>query len=319
MKDFGAIGDGVLRPVSDWYTPGSAIYRGYANLAAVQVDYPHVSVSTQSVDWAAIQKACNVSLGAPFAPAGVYFINEHLDSPNGLIGDGYDAWDLKGSWRPRRMEQGTTLLFGGTPTITKQVVNVSSMRLAGGVYSNDLYGTNASENYEGNREYSLLDYTNGDSTGADPATPKNLKVAVSLGDNARLHNLRVQLNYEGVEGYNSVELLPDFPEYTKSKNGMGDNWDIGVLSYNTMYTQVNNCQVVGYWRMAARAVVTSNFGQGRSWSGALFQDAYVFYQGFNGISVRGNDTHRITTSDATSFSVPWVWVKPREVVYDIVA
>lgn len=53
--DVGAIGDGNLYPVSDWYTVGATHYRGYANLAAVQADYPHVTSGTQQIDWAALQ------------------------------------------------------------------------------------------------------------------------------------------------------------------------------------------------------------------------------------------------------------------------
>ncbi|MNO60760.1 hypothetical protein D3C76_513860 [compost metagenome] len=53
--DVGAIGDGNLYPVSDWYTIPATHYRGYANLAAVQADYPHVTSGTQQIDWAALQ------------------------------------------------------------------------------------------------------------------------------------------------------------------------------------------------------------------------------------------------------------------------
>lgn len=55
-KDMGAVGDGNLRPVSDWHTFGATQYRGYADLAAVQADYPHVTSGTQPLDWAALQQ-----------------------------------------------------------------------------------------------------------------------------------------------------------------------------------------------------------------------------------------------------------------------
>jgi len=58
--DYGSVGKAQNIPVSDWYTIGTAYYRGYANLTAVQVDYPHVTSATNTVDWAAAQKACNV-------------------------------------------------------------------------------------------------------------------------------------------------------------------------------------------------------------------------------------------------------------------
>ncbi|WP_332729178.1 tail fiber domain-containing protein [Pseudomonas sp. ESBL2] len=230
------------------------------------------------------------------------FQNDHLRIPDGITfeGSGHDHWDVKASWRPRKMEAGTTLLFCGTPSDTVQVVNVSNMRVAGGVVAND-----APEGFSGNENYSLLDFTNGDSTGADPATPKNLRVAVSLGNDAHLENCRVQLNYNGVDGYNSVELLPEFPEYTTSYNGFGDGYDIGVLTYNKMDTGVKGVQVVGYWRMVARAVIASNYDDARWFGGCVFHDEDIFYQGFYGFSCRSNDVHRITAIDATSVSVPW--------------
>lgn len=61
VTDFGAAGKAQNIPVSDWYTIASTYYRGYADLASVQVDYPHVTDATNTVDWAAAQKACNVA------------------------------------------------------------------------------------------------------------------------------------------------------------------------------------------------------------------------------------------------------------------
>ena len=232
------------------------------------------------------------------------FQNDYWETPPGIVfeGSGLDLWDLKGSWRPKKMEGGTTLLFCGTPSTTVTVAGVSKMAVAGGVVANDDYAT---EGLAGNATYELLDYTNGDSTGAAPATPKQLRVAVRLGANSRLVNCRVQLNYNGVDGYNSVEMLPDFPEYTTSYPGLGDGYDIGVLTYNAMGTGLSNVQVVGYWRMTARAVVASNYGDGKSFGGAVFNDDGILFHGFNGLSVRGMDQHRITAISGTSVEVPW--------------
>ncbi len=57
-QDFGAVCDGGSRPVSQWFA-GGARDRGYANLAALQVDFPHVLSSTDEIDWAAAQAALN--------------------------------------------------------------------------------------------------------------------------------------------------------------------------------------------------------------------------------------------------------------------
>ncbi len=66
VKDFGAIGDDMLHTVQEWIIPGAL--GPYASLAAVQVDYPHVTSVNDSIDWAAIQAA--------FAHAGGLSITE---------------------------------------------------------------------------------------------------------------------------------------------------------------------------------------------------------------------------------------------------
>lgn len=260
-------------------------------------------------DTEAIQKALAFVLTNGkniFLPSGIYKVSDLLDVPDGvdLIGEGCDYWDLKGSWKPKSMAKGTTLLIYGTPKHTKQVLNVSRMEAAGGVVANDAY-SNSGETFDGNKEYSLLDYTNGDAVDENPATPKNLKVAVCLGTNSHLRHLRVQLNYDGIDGYNSVEMLPDFPEYSKSYKGLGDDWDIGVLSYNVDQSGLDNVQVVGYWRMAARACIASNYGDGKSKHGCVFNDNNIFFQGFVGLSIRGNDVHRILSITSNTLEVPW--------------
>lgn len=227
---------------------------------------------------------------------------ETLDSMDIILG-GRDDWDSKGANRPRKMEKGTTLLMCGTPTNRVTVDNVSNMMVAGGVILNDDYAT---EGFAGNEYYSLLNFTNNDSVDNNPATKKQLKVGWLLGNYSRLKNGRVQLNYDGVNGYNSVESLSAFPEYTVSYPGLGDDYDIGVMSKNVMYSGVHDMQVVGYWRMAARAVIASNYGDGASFAGCIVADTGDnFFQGYNGYVVRGNDVHRVTALTTTTAEVPW--------------
>lgn len=58
VEDFGAIGDGISHPVSEWLS-GGLQDRGYSGLAAIQVDFPHVTALTDEIDYAAIQAAIN--------------------------------------------------------------------------------------------------------------------------------------------------------------------------------------------------------------------------------------------------------------------
>ena len=69
----GAIGNYQYYAVSNWYTAGTAYYRGFANLAAVQAIYPHVTDATDSIDFAVIQSAINASYGTNLViPTGGY-------------------------------------------------------------------------------------------------------------------------------------------------------------------------------------------------------------------------------------------------------
>lgn len=72
VKDFGAIGDGTLHTLQEWVDSGK-----FSNLAAIQVEYPFVTNLTDSIDWAAIQKALNTGkhIDGPF---GTYELNKSL-------------------------------------------------------------------------------------------------------------------------------------------------------------------------------------------------------------------------------------------------
>ena len=75
LKQRGVIGNRQYYAVSDWYTAGTAYYLGFANLAAVQAVYPHVTASTDSIDFAVIQSAINASYGGDLIiPKGGYFL-----------------------------------------------------------------------------------------------------------------------------------------------------------------------------------------------------------------------------------------------------
>lgn len=105
IKDFGAIGDGTLHTVAEW------IPSRYANLAAVQADYPHVTSTSDSIDWAAVQKSVNAA--PTFVPAGSYKINKPIVLPTGFY--------LRGSHRSKTIF--VSDIIGGS--LFKTVGNVS--------------------------------------------------------------------------------------------------------------------------------------------------------------------------------------------------
>jgi len=93
VKDFGAIGDGTLHTVAEWIIPG-ALGR-YVSLEALQVDYPHVTATTDSIDWAAIQKTLNVSGSALVTKSSGHYITNKPIAIAGnfveLVGSGVGA------------------------------------------------------------------------------------------------------------------------------------------------------------------------------------------------------------------------------------
>jgi hypothetical protein len=73
IKDFGAIGDGTLHTVAEWIIPG-ALGR-FANLTALQAQYPFVTGTSWSIDRAAIQ-AAHIASKQVFYPSGTYHMGD---------------------------------------------------------------------------------------------------------------------------------------------------------------------------------------------------------------------------------------------------
>lgn len=113
--NYGWIGDGTLHTVAEWIgtnpvTP-PPFGGSYANLAAVQVDFPHVTSTNDSIDWAASQLAVD-RIGNtygrlvvwPTPSTGVF--SETLVIGNGSTLQFSDVFDFE-------------LVFGGVPNIPK--------------------------------------------------------------------------------------------------------------------------------------------------------------------------------------------------------
>lgn len=85
IADYGAIGDGKMHTVQEWCIAGAVHYKKYENLSDIQADYPHVTALTDSIDWAATQKALNVRAstggGKVKATAGHYMFKPVNNSP----------------------------------------------------------------------------------------------------------------------------------------------------------------------------------------------------------------------------------------------
>ncbi|HDS0956547.1 hypothetical protein PshuTeo2_36060 [Pseudomonas hunanensis] len=90
VKDYGAIADGTLHPLSEQF----------ASLAAAQAVYPHATALTDSTDWAAFQAALNSGTPRIHLPAGHYVFNKgnSRNTNTMLEGDGFSTvLDYSGS------------------------------------------------------------------------------------------------------------------------------------------------------------------------------------------------------------------------------
>lgn len=81
LPDYGGIGDGLAHTVQEWIIPGS--HGRYADLSALQVDYPHVTATTNCANWAALLKAVKVaqdnSLGYVMLGAGIFAFTQTVE------------------------------------------------------------------------------------------------------------------------------------------------------------------------------------------------------------------------------------------------
>lgn len=290
VKRYGAIGDGVYRPVSDWYTIGASAYRGYANLAAVQVDYPHVTSATQSVDWAGIQAAINTGKQA-YAPTGKYLCTDPLIGVRGggLHGDGCDRWDTvfvqsnEVSFR-KEDSRGTHIYAYGDFAKTFVQEGMSDCSTSGG------------HRTVNGKLYQLLNFRNNDSTAGNPSTKKLYSAAIRLATEFRLSNLRVIPWFNGINGYLDKVTL-----------GLGSDIDVGIDTTTAWRYQVDNVQVVGYWRMCGALVSVSRetvggvtaHGNGERgfWSRCILQ-------GLKGAAIRGYDRIKVISHTADTITIP---------------
>lgn len=189
-------------------------------------------------DTVAIQSALLSGNSLVFLPAGHYKITAALTIPAGvtLEGTGIDYWDsFKSTNRShiKRWDRGTHLLFCGTGTKTKEFLNISNERPVKSI---------------GSTVFKFSSFTEENATGVISATPKKFSCAISMSWASQLKNLRVMLNYDGIDGYNDASLT-----------GLGDDWDIGLHVYDSEYCNIDNVQVVGYWRFCG-TLLTENDG-----------------------------------------------------------
>lgn len=253
IKDFGAIGDGTVHPVSEWYTPGFSAYRGYANLAAVQVHYPHVTSGSQSIDWAATQLAVNLR-SLVDAPEGVYMFSDRVIIPDfhGIAGSGHGYF----------FDHSNKFIFTGTGAKS----NVAAGLVETSVANPDAGGAYLADSGTRGNVYKILDYT----------IP--FSAAVILGKGSFVYDLGVYPNFDVTAGY------------AGSDGRLSDNWDVGVWARNSDRWKLGGVVVAGHWRKSALHITATDIGDGKVPSNELGTARECTFQGFRGITGRSPET-----------------------------
>ena len=198
--------------------------------------YAALNFKVDTSEW--LINAINSGASVVRIHAGKWMISKNIDVPPGvsLIGDGIDYWDtcrpapdrLLKSW-----SKGTHLVFVGSGAKNKTFLNISNERPVKTVNGVDCKFTS---------------FTNEDSVGTSPATPKPFSVAVSAVHASQIRNLRIMVSKNGIDGYNDA-----------GSNTLGDDWDIGLHVYDSSDAVIDNVQVVGYWRVKG-VLLTENDG-----------------------------------------------------------
>lgn len=131
VKQWGALGDGSGDTVEEWLTGGDHAASvndgaGYANLAAIQVDYPHVGALSDTIDWAAIQKALNSGV-VHRIPNGDYILSEELviGDFSGLAGETNSFWQYADN--PPSGDETAVLRYAGAGGTDTCVVRASKV------------------------------------------------------------------------------------------------------------------------------------------------------------------------------------------------
>jgi hypothetical protein len=224
-------------------------------------------------------------------PAGQYVITATLLVPNGvtLQGDGIGFWDTVFTSRAKTWT-GTTILAKGTATKAYSRYGITSMRYSGGRRIDPDVGATS---------YYMTSFANADASGTTRATPRTFSAAIApktthASAHWGLRDLRVApwLGTNGMADYSSA--VP---------TALADNWDIGVLLEDSEYVTLERVQVVGYWRMAAVAMLSfglTDYGQAER---NLISQCKL--QGYVGLLMRSSDTWKVTATTGSSATVYW--------------
>ena len=302
VKDFGAIGDGKLHTLQEWVNSNK-----FGSLAQIQAVYPRAKSLEDSIDWLAIQTACDVAdkTGAGvLVPAARYILNRTLYHNTYL----YSLSALP-SWRAApfsnipstdyEYQYGAEFVFIGTGPKEHHIDYVTESRQCG----YDRINPARSYNNSYDAEFLLADFTNKDAVGATPATRRLFSVAVVMGSGESkrpimsMSRIRVITSCPGdgeeygIKGYADQSGFHDWA-----------HWDVGVWCKSPWRATLHHCQIVGYWDI--RGHLMTVFGGGDTAGYSEFYDIdHCIIQG--GYAARSGDIWPILSKTESTLTIEW--------------
>ena len=281
VADFGAIGDGKIRMLSE---------RFGSDLAAAQAEYPFVTSLTQSVDWAGICAAQLTGKPVEFG-RGVFMISDELmpfESGSWFYGAGVDIWEHLDPSVLKENDSGTHLIFYGSGAKTRTCYGATDMRTAGGVLENP-DSVSALDT-----KYSLTSFHNNDAADGIPSTLRKFSCGIYVKPNAQnagIRGIRIHPSFDGISGYNDI-----------LSTGLGDSWDVGLFVDNAPLFTIDNVQVVGYWRIKGVLVssITRPGTQGKNFLTSIKGSTIQA-----GLAIRGGDQSKVVAVTSTTIDIPW--------------
>ena len=302
VKDFGAIGDGKLHTLQEWVTN-----KKFGSLTQIQAVYPKAQSLEDSIDWLAIQTACDVAdkTGAGvLVPAARYVLNRTLYHNTYL----YSLSALP-SWRAApfsnipstdyEYQYGAEFLFVGSGPKEHHIDYVTESRQCGYDRVNPVRSYNNS--YDA--EFLMTDFTNRDAVGATAATRRLFSVAVVMGSGESkrpimsMSRIRVITSCPGDDEEYGIKGYAD-------QSGFHDwaHWDVGVWCKSPWRATLQHCQIVGYWDI--RGHLMTVFGGGSTAGYSEFYDIdHCIIQG--GYAARSGDIWPILSKTDNTLTIEW--------------
>jgi hypothetical protein len=138
--------------------------------------------------------------------------------------------------------------------------------------------------------YRVLDFTNGDASGATKATAKTFSVGVKIADSNGLHGIMITNNASGDVAHNF------------SGADFGDDWDVGLWCLNSDRSQVSKVSSWGYFRMAALLFTNIAVG-GATGQAERAEFSNCSFRGYRGVALRSTTGHTSTAATAATLEI----------------